>query len=154
MTDFNANVYLINRGFKALIASAYEPIRDRTGLTQMECQIIFTLSKFPCSTVGGIYKNSNFNKGQISISVANIIKHDFARIVKKEGCRFDCYELTEKGVELAKEIDENVKNGRKHFLKGFTAEEVKDLQAYLDRILNNIGDFEKAIEHYKKEIQR
>ena len=154
MADLNANIYLISRGFKALVASAYEPIRDHTGLTQMECQIIFTLSKFPCCTVGGIYKNSSFNKGQISTSVANIIKHGYAKIVKKEGCRFDNYELTEKGVEIAKEIDENVKKGRKHFLKGFTAEETKELQGYLDRILKNIGDFDKAIEHYRKEIQK
>ena len=145
MADISANVFLISRGFRALILKAYEPVRDKTKLGQMELQIIYALFHQPRMTVGEIFKNTQFNKGQISTCVSKLSKRGFVEVVDRANTRFDAYSLTSKGMEAAKEIDENAKKGRKRFLKGFTKEEMVDFQKYLDRILENIGEFDKAI---------
>ena len=145
MADISANVFLISRGFRALILKAYEPVRDKTKLGQMELQIIYALFHQPRMTVGEIFKNTQFNKGQISTCVSKLSKRGFVEVVDRANTRFDAYSLTSKGMEAAKEIDENAKKGRKRFLKGFTKDEMADFQKYLDRILENIGEFDKAI---------
>ena len=147
MADISANVFLISRGFRALILKAYEPVREKTKLGQMELQIIYALFHQSRMTVGEIFKNTQFNKGQISTCVSKLTKRGFVEVVDRANTRFDAYALTDKGMEAAKEIDENTKKGRKLFLKGFTKEDAQNFQAYLDRILENIGEFDKAIKN-------
>ena len=150
MADISANVFLISRGFRSLILKAYEPVRDKTGLGQMELQIIYALFHQSRMTVGEIHKNTQFNKGQISTCVSRMIRKGYVEIVDRSNTRFDAYVLTDKGMEAAKEIDENAKKGRKRFLKGFSKEEAADFQKYLDRILENIGEFEQALKESEK----
>ena len=147
MADISANVFLIGRGFRALILKAYEPVREKTKLGQMELQIIYALFHQSRMTIGEIFKNTQFNKGQISTCVSKLTKRGFVEVVDRANTRFDAYVLTDKGIEAAKEIDENAKKGRKLFLKGFTKEDTQNFQAYLDRILENIGEFDQAIKN-------
>lgn len=147
MADISANVFLISRGFRTLILKAYEPVRDKTKLGQMELQIIYALFHQSRMTVGEVFKNTQFNKGQISTCISKLTKRGFVEVVDRANTRFDAYALTDKGMEAAKEIDENAKKGRKRFLKGFTKEDVQNFQAYLDRILENIGEFDQAIKN-------
>ena len=150
MADISANVFLISRGFRSLILKAYEPVRDKTGLGQMELQIIYALFHQSRMTVGEIHKNTQFNKGQISTCISKLVKRGYVVVVDRANTRFDAYILTDKGMEAAKEIDENAKKGRKRFLKGFTKEEALQFQAYLERILENVGEFEQAIKDSEK----
>ncbi len=150
MADISANVFLISRGFRSLILKAYEPVRERTKLGQMELQIIYALFHQPRMTVGEIFKNTQFNKGQISTCVSKLVKRGYVVIVDRANTRFDAYILTDTGMEAAKEIDENAKKGRKRFLKGFTKEEAAQFQNFLERILGNIGEFDQAIKDSDK----
>ena len=154
MVDVSTNVFLISRGFRQLILEAYAPIRKKTGLGQMDLQIIFALYKNPCMTVGEIYRNTRFNRGQISTCVSRMIKKGYIEIFDRGNTRFDTYVLTKNGLEAAKIIETNAKNGRKKLFKNFTKEDIQAFQCYLDRILENVGEFDRAINSFKDELNR
>lgn len=137
MADMKINVFLISRSLKKLQQCAYEPIRKDTGLTQMDLQIVFTIYQFPVpATVGSIHKHTYFNKGQISVCVANLLKKGY--IKKAEfNSQFDAYVLTEKGNETAGRIERNTAQGRKRLFKDFTQEEVNMCRDFLNRMLEN-----------------
>ena len=144
--DLKINVFLISRTLKALQMSAYDPIRKETGLSQMELQIAFTIYHFPGgSTVGSIHKQTGFNKGQISVSVSNLVKHGYLEKTDTKGSNVDVFALSEKGFELTKRIEKNTSHGRKKLLKGFTKEELNNCADYLDRIFKNAEELKNKI---------
>lgn len=138
MVDIKVNVFLISRSLKTLQQSAYEPIRKDTGLTQMELQIIFSISQLPISaTVGNIHKQTGFNKGQISVCLSNLLKNGYLEKIENKETQIDSFTLSEKGKELAKRIEKSTAHGRKKLFKGFTQEEVDKCKEYLGRMLEN-----------------
>ncbi len=138
MADVKINVFMVSRSLKALQQSAYIPIRKRTGLSQMELQVIFTIFHFPMpATIGSIHKYTYFNKGQISVSVSSLLKGGFLKKVPNGNSCFDAFELTESGIEIAKQIAKNTARGRKKLFKGFSDEEVAKVVEYLNRLLKN-----------------
>jgi DNA-binding MarR family transcriptional regulator len=137
MSDIKVNVFVITRSFKALQQGAYEPIRKKTGLNQMELQIIYSMAQSPVdATIGDIYKQTQFNKGQISVCVARLFKKDYVIQSGMRG-RFETYCLSEKGKDTADQIEKNASYGRKKLLEGFTKEEIKNFENYLQRLMSN-----------------
>ena len=138
MADIKVNVFYVSRFFKALQQSAYEPTRKETGLTQMDLQIVFNMNQhIKAATVGDIQKQTGFNKGQISVCVANLFKAGYITKIKKDDTRFEAYELSEKGREIAEKLERDTAEGRKKLLKGFTREDMKIFHGYIKRIIKN-----------------
>jgi DNA-binding MarR family transcriptional regulator len=146
MADIKVNVFLISRSLKALQQSAYEPVRKDTGLTQMDLQIIFSINQFPvAATVGSVHKQTGFNKGQISVCFAGLVKKGYLEKVDDKSSQFDSFILSDKGKELANRIEKNTAYGRKKLFKGFTQEEANKCKEYLERILNNAKELEGKV---------
>lgn len=146
MADIKINIFLVSRSLKRLQQSAYAPIRKKTGLGQMDLQIIFTLSHFPvAATVGSVHKHTGFNKGQISVCLAGLLKKGYLEKIDDKRNPFDLFVLSEKGKEIADNISRNTAYGRKKLLKGFTQEEAKKAKEYLERILQNAKDLDGKI---------
>lgn len=144
MTDIKINVFLTSRLLKRLQQSAYAPIRKETGLNQMELQIIFTLNQMKKpATVGDIYKLTEFNKGHISVSVANLAEAGYLKIKNTKKSLYDTYELTKKGANVAQEIENNTLKGRKILFKGFSDAEMQKIQEYFDRMKQNIKEHDE-----------
>ena len=139
MLDFKFNIFKLSRTLNYFQMCAYEPVHKKTGLNKKELQILFSMAQFPEKkvTIGGIFEQTGFNKGQISVCVANLVKEGYLDEKVDKSSRFSSYSISKKGQKIVDILEKNTAYGRKKLMKGFTKKDIETFRTYFDRILEN-----------------
>ncbi len=120
------NVIIRGRKFKKMSDAAYENLRDKYGLKQIEVELLIYLSQWPNDSASVISRNFYINKGQISQAMNNLCEKGYLKAhMGTDDRRYVSYEITDQGRPLVKEIITLKDSIINQLLKGVSYEDMK-----------------------------
>ena len=88
-----------------------------------------------------IEKEFDLNRSSVSLMLNNMEKNDLIkRVPVAEDARLKKIVLTEKSIELSKEISDAIDSGENQLAKGITPEEIEVFYKVLGKIRNNLEE--------------
>ena len=129
--------------FKKLIESRLSDIKDKTGLKRVDIEVLYFLSKEKeHNTMTDICQHLQMNKGHISSVMDSLCKKGYiVQTPDKNDRRYMHFSLTDKGKEVAVEIEKIWKDIKNELYYGLTDEEIASFRTTFHKICKNIEHF-------------
>lgn len=119
---------------------------EKTGVYRSQHRLLMILGKHPDCSQTELAERLEISPAAVAVSLKKLEKSGFiSRQCQKNDNRVNQVVITEKGWEI---IDQSVQYFRemdKAFLKDFSLEELRQLEAFLERMIKNGEDYYKAL---------
>lgn len=119
---------------------------EKTGVYRSQHRLLMILGKHPDCSQTELAERLEISPAAVAVSLKKLEKSGFiSRQCKKNDNRVNQVVITEKGWEIIDQSVQYFKEMDKAFLKDFSLEELRQLEAFLERMIKNGEDYYKAL---------
>lgn len=119
---------------------------ENTGVYRSQHRLLMILGKHPDCSQTELAERLEISPAAVAVSLKKLEKSGFiSRQCQKNDNRVNQVVITEKGWEIIDQSVQYFKEMDKAFLKDFSLEELRQLEAFLERMIKNGEDYYKAL---------
>lgn len=119
---------------------------EKTGVYRSQHRLLMILGKHPDCSQTELAERLEISPAAVAVSLKKLEKSGFiSRQCQKNDNRVNQVVITEKGWEIIDQSVQYFKEMDKAFLKDFSLEELRQLEAFLERMIKNGEDYYKAL---------
>lgn len=119
---------------------------EKTGVYRSQHRLLMILGKHPDCSQTELAERLEISPAAVAVSLKKLEKSGFiSRQCQKNDNRVNQVVITEKGWEIIDQSVQYFKEMDKAFLKDFSLEERRQLEAFLERMIKNGEDYYKAL---------
>lgn len=119
---------------------------EKTGVYRSQHRLLMILGKHPDCSQTELAERLEISPAAVAVSLKKLEKSGFiSRQCQKNDNRVNQVVITEKGWEIIDQSVQYFKEMDKAFLKDFSLEELRRLEAFLERMIKNGEDYYKAL---------
>lgn len=119
---------------------------EKTGVYRSQHRLLMILGKHPDCSQTELAERLEISPAAVTVSLKKLEKSGFiSRQCQKNDNRVNQVVITEKGWEIIDQSVQYFKEMDKAFLKDFSLEELRQLEAFLEHMIKNGEDYYKAL---------
>ncbi|MBO5112261.1 MAG: MarR family transcriptional regulator [Lachnospiraceae bacterium] len=119
---------------------------ENTGVFRSQHRLLMILGKHPDCSQTELAERLEISSAAVAVSLKKLEKSGFiSRQCQENDNRVNQVVITEKGWEIIDQSVQYFKEMDKAFLKDFSLEELRQLEAFLERMIKNGEDYYKAL---------
>ena len=119
---------------------------EKTGVYRSQHKLLMILGKHPDCSQTELAERLEISPAAVTVSLKKLEKSGFiSRQCQKNDNRVNQVVITEKGWEIIDQSVQYFKEMDKAFLKDFSLEELRQLEAFLEHMIKNGEDYYKAL---------